>query len=351
MHQYASWLVVRSRIHRVSSYPAANKRCGIRIVRRGVALRSSPPRYDEPSSWAAVAEGIPEVVTTNAYAAVGLGMLALLGGRVAIMSGAMLTLHFIRPVFFGRNLHTIEYPNGRVRSVTVRWVSDRQIRRQIAALNGVNFEEIKHMSLWLKDCFTEPLDNHETFHQLHDGSWVVWTSDLDNTIPLRGLTIDSLGSDEKRIAKVRMERVMKYVLSFERKPGFPSQEETERILTLVATKDPAINALHRTLSSEPYSFFRLASMRCDAEPSYDELDWEDVGSLIDFLNEISRPSYVHRCLTRDQSEKVMEHVFQGQVAPIILWRRFGSSKGSGFFKKRIEDFLSRRKERDAEAKS
>ena len=194
------------------------------------------------------------------------------------------------------------------------------------------------MNMWIKDYFTEPLDNSEALHNLNEGSFIFWTRDVDNVIPRRGLTLATFGNDEDRIARVRMQRIIEHVLEAEE-----HREDVEGLLALAVQQDATISALHRAFASEPAIFFPLAKLR--ATSADESVPWADVAKLVDYLHKLSREGEAG-ALTREESSRLLAYAFRGFVGPLTLWRQFALDPV--FYAKHARKFLERRDEYERE---
>lgn len=245
------------------------------------------------------------------------------------VGGPILTFTVLKPLLFGRNFHTIEYPNGSLRTITVRYVNQNRIRYQIAKLHGIPPREVRHLSVWMDKYFSEPLENAAVRHYLStataDGSWIFWTRDVENIIPTKGLTLESLGTDDAKLARFRAERVQKYLLNFEttaNKDLQITEEPLQKLLGLCAQQDPVLMALHVAHAHTASAFRCLALLRLqqlDQEAASQTPQppgrSEELASMIRFLAGLADE---HR---RQQQEDayVREALLQGQTSRSWLW--------------------------------
>mmetsp|Transcript_23343 Transcript_23343/g.65971 ORF Transcript_23343/g.65971 Transcript_23343/m.65971 type:complete len:396 (+) Transcript_23343:55-1242(+) len=228
-----------------------------------------------------------------------LGMFSMWG----YVGGPILTFTYLKPLLFGRNFHTVEYPSGSLSTITVRLVSQHRIRGQIAKLQGIPVGSIRHMNVWIDKHFSEPISNRAVMHYLStstaDGSWILWTREEDNIIPTKGLTLNSLGTDEMKLARLRAERVQRYLLKFETAPKesglFIAEDTMQILLGLAAQQDPVLLALHAIHSESNASVFRcLALLRLKQLEDTETAALPDANDLAAFVRFMSSLAVEHR---------------------------------------------------------
>ncbi|CAE8698956.1 unnamed protein product, partial [Polarella glacialis] len=220
---------------------------------------------------------------TSGYALLTAVASSIVGGFSywGFVGGPILTFTYLKPLLFGRNFHTLEYPHGSLRTITVRFVNQNGIRNQIAKQHGLPASEIRHMNVWMEKYFSEAITSPAVRHYLStataDGSWIVWTREAENIIPTKGLTMGSLGTDEMKLARLRAERVQRYLLKFETAAVSGLQipdEQMQALLALASQQDPVIMALHAVHSKAAHA----SAFRCLALLRLQQLDLESASS-------------------------------------------------------------------------
>lgn len=307
------------------------------LIRRR-AIQAGPWQSRAVSEWAL---NIAEAVTgLQSYSALTTAVASSLGvfSAYSYIGGPIMTFTYLKPLLFGRNFHTVEYPNGNVHTITVRLVSQKRIKGQIAKLHGIDAAGILHMNVWIDKHFSEPLSNPAVMHYLStstaDGSWIFWTREEWNLIPAKGLTLKSLGTDEIKLARLRAELLQQYLLKFEtaRKDSglHVSADSMQLLLGLAAEQDPVLLALHASHSETNASAFRaLALLRLQQQvASVDESCEGDIAAFIHFLDSLVK-EYRHAEHSRQEGLRCYEtgvqlaaHALSGSPAPLLLFKKY-----------------------------
>lgn len=111
------------------------------------------------------------------------------------IGGSAIAFQAFKTYIFGKMFRTMEYPDGNMITVTIRWntIGDLKkaiLKEQEPIYPGVEYQEedILALSCWTPPHFTEPLNESLDIRVLPEGSWVLW-SRVNSEIPKRGVTL------------------------------------------------------------------------------------------------------------------------------------------------------------------
>jgi hypothetical protein len=130
------------------------------------------------------------------------------------LGGPAVMFTFIRTYIFGKQLRTIEYPNGELRTINVRFSTVDSIKKQIAKANNItDFSEIKQLYRYEDNFWTEPILTPKDVRYLNDNNWILW-SRYYTKIPSKNVNMKELNSgDSQKKQESKEELLVKTVAS------------------------------------------------------------------------------------------------------------------------------------------
>eukprot|EP00741_Cyanophora_paradoxa_P025196 tig00000350_g24321.t1 len=171
------------------------------------------------------------------------------------IGGAAFAFHVLKGFIFGKGLRTIEFPNGEMKTVMMRWPTLSSLKKHISLQTpGLTPEEIRAVCRWIPPHFCEPVKNSTQVRYLTDDSWIVWTRAQRLEIPLRlsldkGFPID----DPVQAGLMRLLEGMHFASDGTTKMNPADRDD----LVLMATsKDEGLLGLYRNYGNDPEQFER-----------------------------------------------------------------------------------------------
>eukprot|EP00397_Hematodinium_sp_SG-2012_P004387 GEMP01004398.1.p1 GENE.GEMP01004398.1~~GEMP01004398.1.p1 ORF type:complete len:300 (+),score=59.47 GEMP01004398.1:3291-4190(+) len=269
------------------------------------------------------------------------GSVGVVSGLWPFLGGAPLSFALLRPLLFGRSLHTLEYPSGLVHTVLVRWVTIPGMKRAISRRHSIPVQDVKHLNVWIDKYFTEPVDNQFVVqylsHSSADGSWIIWSKEEENTIPTKGLTLESLGTDNERVNKIRVTKLIDFCLQFEnpaQKDMKIGEDDLEELLSLCAKLDPILLALFRVYERNPKTFRQLALLRLHFK---DESRIDAVAHFIVHVNNLHISTWASQRTAQAHS---IAWILKNSDSPLQLFERFQLNER--LFVKFLQNFLHKK---------
>eukprot|EP01027_Heterolobosea_sp_BB2_P016858 GEZU01023935.1.p1 GENE.GEZU01023935.1~~GEZU01023935.1.p1 ORF type:complete len:245 (-),score=30.34 GEZU01023935.1:10-744(-) len=183
---------------------------------------------------------------------------AAFGAPFKDIGGPAMAFQAIKVFVFGKNFKTIEYPNGELNTLTLRWVSINALKKRIALSatdKPVNPKDIQ-MCRWVSPHFTEKLTNEKEMRQVGDDGWILWTRGSHIVIPPR-FSIDKGFPVSDQITDNLLQTLERFLESPDENLRI-SQDDFDVLVVMTASKDETLFTGFRRYGKEPERFRNFA---------------------------------------------------------------------------------------------
>jgi len=110
------------------------------------------------------------------------------------IGGPAIAFTFLRTFIFGKQLRSVEYPYGDLKTINVRLATVNAIKKQIAQANGfTDIRDIKQLHRYEDNFWTEQLLTPKDIRSLNDNNWILWSRSY-TAIPTKNVNMKELNS-------------------------------------------------------------------------------------------------------------------------------------------------------------